>query len=298
MEKVVVTGGAGFIGSHVAEALRARGFDVVVVDNLSTGNKSHILEGAQFIECDINDTSALVAAFKGATTIFHVAAIPGVPVSIRDPEGTYHTNVEGTKSVMRAAEAAGVTRVIFSSSAAVYGNTSIVPTPESAPTAPLSPYGVQKLEAEHVVLSGAVEGVVLRYFNVFGPRQDPHSEYSAVIPLFVKLMREGKEPRIYGSGEITRDYTYVSDVVAANILAATTSEARGCIFNIACGEEVSLAQLVAAINTALGTAIAPSFGPAREGDISRSCADISRAQSVLGYNPQVAFEEGISRTIV
>lgn len=297
---MVVTGGAGFIGSHIAETLIARGYEVVVIDNLSTSTGEHLthIPSALFVHCDINDTEQVADACAGADTIFHVAAIPGVPISIKDPEGTYRSNVEGVRSIMRAAETARVRRVVLSSSAAVYGNTDIVPTSEDVSVSPLSPYASQKYEAESIVLgSEIVEGAVLRYFNVFGERQDPSSQYSAVIPLFIKLIREGKSPMINGSGSITRDYVYVSNIVEANILAATVPEAKGTICNIGCGREISLDQLVAAINESLGTHVVPTQGPTREGDIMRSYADITRARSVLGYEPKVTFEEGIERTI-
>lgn len=303
MTKAVVTGGAGFIGSHLVAALLAKGWDVVIVDNLATGRRENLeaVSGAVFHELDINDTEALAGLFAGAQYVFHVGAIPAVPRSIEDPQGTNRANIDGTLSVLVAAKKAGVQRVIFSSSSSVYGDSPVLPKQEDMTTAPISPYATQKLAGEqymqhfHKLLG--LETVVIRYFNVFGPRQDPKSTYAAVIPLFITLIRDGKTPHINGDGTTTRDFTYVDNVVLGNILAATTPAAAGKLFNIACGAQFSLNDLVAVINTKLGTNVVPEYGPFRPGDVKGSLADISRAKEILGYEPTVSFEEGIERTI-
>ena len=304
MSKVVVTGGAGFLGSHLATGLLDAGYEVVVIDNLATGrisNLDHIKDRIQFLQMDINDTAALTKACEGAEFVFHAAAIPAVPRSIDDPVGTNHANIDGTLSVLMAAKVTGVKRVVYSSSSSVYGDSPVLPKREDMATAPISPYGTQKLAAEQYVMHFNtffnLETVALRYFNVFGPRQDPNSPYSAVIPLFITLMKAGKSPLVHGNGSTTRDFTYVENVVKANILAATVPDARGHIFNIACNEQQSLNALIATIGTALGTNVQPEYGPFRAGDIKDSLADISKAKQILGYEPAVSFEEGIKRTI-
>lgn len=300
--KAVVTGGAGFIGSHLCDGLIRGGFDVVAVDNLATGRESN-LEGvnAEFIRLDINDTDALTKVFSGAEFVFHVAAIPAVPRSIDDPVGTNRANIDGTLSVLMAARSARVRRVIYSSSSSVYGNSPVLPKHEEMPTAPISPYATQKLAGEQYAIHFStifnLETVAIRYFNVFGPRQDPNSTYAAVIPQFITKMRAGEAPVINGDGTTTRDFTYVTNVVHGNILAAETAEANGKIFNIACGARISLNELVDTINAVLGTSIIPVHGPFRAGDIKDSLADISKARTVLGYEVSVPFKEGIERTV-
>jgi nucleoside-diphosphate-sugar epimerase len=301
MQKAVVTGGAGFIGSHLVERLVADGFTVTVVDNLVTGdirNLQEVREKIEFIEADINDAEALAKAFSGATHVFHLAAIPGVPISIKDPEGTRHANLDGTRAVLDAAKKSHVKRVVYSSSAAVYGNTAVIPTPEDSKLAPISPYGAHKVGSEAYMMEfnrDGLETVSLRYFNVFGERQNPNGSYAAVIPHFMSLMEKGEQPVIFGDGTTTRDFTYVGNVVDANVLAAQAAEAKGEIFNIACGEKRSINDLVAVINATLGTHIVPKHGPFREGDIKESFADISKARTILKYQPSVSFEEGIAK---
>lgn len=304
MKKAVVTGGAGFIGSHLSRRLVDDGWKVTIVDDLSTGEKKNIadiLKKVTFAKLDINNTKKLVACMKGADVVFHLAAIPSVPRSIEDPAESHKANIDGTFSVLMAARETKVSRVVYSASSSAYGDTPTLPKVEEMPPNPLSPYGLQKWVGESYTLLFdkffGVEGVALRYFNIYGPHQNPDSPYSAVIPLFIKLMQEGKQPKINGDGSITRDFTYVDDAVEANILAATVPEARGHLFNVARGEQVSLNELVKVINKVLGTSIKPIYGPMRTGDIEHSLADISKAADILGYNPRISLEAGIRRTV-
>jgi UDP-N-acetylglucosamine/UDP-N-acetyl-alpha-D-glucosaminouronate 4-epimerase len=302
-KKFVVTGGAGFIGSHLAEALVKEGAAVTVIDNLATGylsNLEPIRKRIDFIECDINDCSELAQALKGADTLFHLAAIPSVPRSIHAPVPSHEANISGTFRILMAAREARVRRVVYSGSSSAYGDNPAAFKSEEMTPAPKSPYAVQKLTGELYTLQFdshfGVEGVVLRYFNIFGPRQDPDSPYAGVIPLFIKRISAGLRPNINGDGSITRDFTYVDNAVALNIRAALVPEARGQVFNAACGTSFTLNQLVDAINGALGTRVSPTYGPERPGDIRGSRADITRARTTLGYEPLVSFEEGIRRT--
>src|SRR3989344_1035153 len=296
---VVVTGGAGFIGSHIAEALLERGCTVRIIDNVSTGkteNIAGIIDRVDFHEKSILDDAALAAVFHGSDYVFHQGAIPSVPKSVRDPLTSHEVNATGSLKVLLAARDAGVKRVIYAGSSSYYGDTPTLPKHEAMPPNPISPYATQKYMGEAYAqqfhrLYG-LETVVLRYFNIFGPRQDPNSEYSAVIPKFVRTMKGGEQPVIFGDGSATRSYTYISDCVAANVSAAETPEAAGEIFNIASERQTSVNELVAAINRVLGTSIAPLYAEARQGDIMHSVADISKAERVLGYEPKVTLEEG------
>jgi len=303
--KFVVTGGAGFIGSHLVEALINKGAKVTVIDNLATGyigNLDQIRDRIEFIEADINDTADVVRAMRDADTVFHLAAIPSVPRSIDDPVPSHRANIDGTFSVLLAARDAGVRRVVYSGSSSAYGDSPAGLKREELPPAPKSPYALQKLTGELYTLQFdahfGVQGVVLRYFNIFGPRQDPNSPYAGVIALFIKLMKAGRQPRINGDGTITRDFTYVDNAVALNIKAATVPEARGKVFNAACGTSFTLNELVGVINKVLGSSVVPTYGPERAGDIRASQADISRARRILGYHPFISFEDGIRRTIL
>lgn len=302
--KVLITGGGGFIGGHLSESLLGEGADVTVVDNFATGKRANIEKikaHIRLVECDINDTDRITDAMRGVDTVFHLAAIPSVPRSIDEPVPSHRANVDGTFSVLLAAKTAGVRRVVYAGSSSAYGDNPAPRKREDMPWAPKSPYAVQKLTGELYTLQFdahfGVEGAVLRYFNVFGPRQDPASRYAGVIPLFISQIKRGEPPRINGDGSITRDFTYIDNVVDATKRAGIVPEARGKVFNAACGTSFSLMELVAAINGALGTAIAPTHGPERKGDIKASRADISLAQSILGYEPHVSFEEGIRRTV-
>src|SRR3989344_556754 len=288
-EKIaVVTGGAGFIGSHIADALIERGCKVRIIDNLSTGKKeniAHILDRIEFIEDSILSDDALKRAFKDADLVFHQAAVPSVPKSIKDPLTSHEANSTGTLKVLLAARELGVKRVIYSTSSSVYGDTKIFPPPETPPPNPLSPYALQKFTGEKYAtlfykLYG-LETVVLRYFNVFGPRQDPNSEYAAVIPKFIRLLKNGQTPTIFGDGSTSREFTFVTDVVDANIRAADTRAAAGGGFNCAGGKPTSLNQLVEVLQKLLGTNVKPLYQDFRVGDIKDSYADASKAERIL-----------------
>jgi len=302
-KKVIVTGGVGFIGSHLAEELVNRGYHVVILDDLSTGKRENIEallkgEDVEFIQGSITDLRLLQGLFQNVDYVFHQAAIPSVPRSIEAPIASHEANVTGTLNVLLAARDNGVGKVIYASSCAIYGNTQTLPIREDAPTHPLSPYAVTKLAGEYYCqVFHQVYGlptVCLRYFNVYGPRQDPDSQYAAVIPRFISRALKGEPPIIYGDGEQTRDFTFVKDVVEANILM-TVSEATG-IFNFASGGSVSINRLAEAIIEFSGNALGPTHEAPRPGDIRHSLADISRAKS-FGYGLKWSLEEGLKETI-
>jgi nucleoside-diphosphate-sugar epimerase len=303
-KKIVVTGGAGFIGSHIVDALLKEGANVVVIDNLSTGrreNIEHNLEKIKFFETDIVDTGALTEIFQGASAVVHQAAMVSVPRSIEAPMESHNTNSTGTLSVFTAAKNAGVERVVFATSSSVYGNSPTLPKVETMAPNPLSPYAVQKLTGElySKVFNNlfGLKTIGLRYFNVFGPRQNPNSAYAAVIPRFINLIKQGQIPQINGDGEHTRDFTFVENVVNANLLALKTNKGFGEIYNTAANVQISLNTLVKKINEFLGTSIPPQYLPPRAGDIKDSFADINKAKEILGYEVKVDFEEGLKRTI-
>lgn len=302
--RYLVTGGAGFIGSHIAQALVAAGESVRVFDNFATGTEANlrVLGGrAEIVRGDLRDLDAVRAAVAGAEVVFHQAALASVARSVQDPVTTLETNVNGTQHVLLAAREAGVRRVVYASSSSVYGNTPTLPKQEAMPTHPLSPYAVQKLTGE--LLCGVytrlfgLETVALRYFNVFGPRQDPASEYAAVIPRFLCALLEGKPPIIFGDGEQTRDFTYVANVVQANLLAAHAPEAVGHAINIGCGARVSLLEMLRGAGELLGVSVQAEHRAPRAGDVRDSLADITLARQVLGYAPAVPFGEGLARTL-
>jgi UDP-glucose 4-epimerase len=302
--KVLVTGGAGFIGHHLVRALLERGDQVAVIDDLSTGfawRLAPFRDEILFELGSILDPDALDRTIAGAEVVFHQAAIPSVARSILDPRASNVANVDGTIEVMLAATRHGVRRVLLAGSSSVYGVPAELPCRETMRPAPMSPYGSGKLAAEHYVHTiGALHGietVVLRYFNVFGPGQDPSSEYSAVIPRFVTATLEGRRPTVNGDGGVSRDFTYVENVVAANLLAASASSPTGITCNVACGKRYDLLELLEAIGNAAGGRVEPIFGPPRPGDIVHSLADISLARSSFGYEPVVPFDEGIARTV-
>jgi len=305
MSLYLVTGGAGFIGSHLVEELVRRGERVRVFDNLSTGTRANLAPWAgqiEFVEGDIRDAGAVHAAMRDVAFVLHQAALPSVPRSIQDPLTSNAVNVDGTLNVLWAAKDAGVRRVVYASSSSVYGNVDVSPKHEQLAPAPASPYAVSKLAAEYYcrVFAGVygLETVALRYFNVFGPRQDPDSPYAAVIPLFLKRLLKGAAPLINGDGTQTRDFTFVANVVHANLLAcAAPAAASGMAMNAACGGSVSLLGLAAALNRLLNTTIAPQHGPPRAGDVLHSCADIRLARTLIGYAPVCSFEEGLARTV-
>jgi UDP-glucose 4-epimerase len=302
---IVVTGGAGFIGSHLVEALVAEGRRVRVVDDLSTGRRSNLahVEGRyEWVEGDLADFAFARRAVEGAEYVFHQAAVPSVPRSVREPLGSFASGPTATINVLEASRQAGARRVMFAASSSAYGETVELPKVETMIPSPLSPYAAGKLAGEHYVSVYAqtmgLDGVSLRYFNVFGPRQDPSSPYSGVISKFSLAMSQGRRPVIYGDGSQTRDFTYVTNVVAAN-LAAMRHEGplRGAVVNVGTGGRISLLDLVSAINRALGTNLEPTFEPPRDGDVRDSQASTDLARSVLGYEPAVGFEEGLRKTL-
>ncbi len=303
MKRAVVTGGAGFIGSHLVEELLLRGYTVRVVDDVSTGsaeNLKGVADRIEFIPASILDLGALARVFSGANVVFHQAAVPSVPKSVRDPLTSHEANATGTLQVLLAARDTGVQRVVYAASSSYYGDTPVLPQVEDLPPNPLSPYAAQKylgeVYAKQFYSLFGLETVSLRYFNIYGPRQDPNSEYSAVIPKFIKLMKAGERPTIYGDGSASRSFTYVSDAVAANILAAEKEGIAGEVFNVGGLERTNLRELVATINTVLGTSIEPHFAPSRPGDIPHSFADISKAKKILGYVPRHTLIEGLTQT--
>jgi UDP-glucose 4-epimerase len=300
----LVTGGAGFIGHHLVRRLVERGDQVTVLDNFSTGfawRLEPFKEQISIVNGTILDPVALDVAAASCEVIFHEAAIPSVARSVVDPKATNEANVTGTIEVMIAAQRHGVRRVVLAGSSSVYGIPAELPCRETQRPMPRSPYGVSKLAAEHYVLTlGELHGVettVLRYFNVFGPAQDPDSEYSAVIPRFATAVLEGRTPTINGSGEISRDFTYIDNVVEANLLAADASSPSGLTCNIAGGSRYTLLEVLASIGRAAGRRVEPEFGPPRVGDILHSQADISLAAEALGFELRVPFEEGIIKTV-
>ena len=300
----LVTGGAGFIGHHLVRSLLDRGDEVAVIDNLSTGfawRLAPFKDQITFIEGSILDPTALDRAADGCEVIFHEAAIPSVARSVVAPKATNEANVTGTIEVMLAAARQKVRRVVFAGSSSVYGVPAELPCRETLRAAPTSPYGASKLAAEHYINTlGQLHGVetfVLRYFNVFGPGQDPDSEYSAVIPRFATAALEGRPATINGTGEVSRDFTYVDNVVRANLLAARPESPSGLTCNVACGARYSLLELLDAIGTSAGQHVRPIFGPPRPGDILHSQADITLAQKAMGYEPIVSFQEGILSTV-
>ena len=302
--RALVTGGAGFIGHHLVQALLDRGDEVAVIDDCSTGMESRldpVRDWIHFVRGTILDAAALDEAMAGSEVVFHEAAIPSFARSVVAPRASAEANVLGTIEVMLAAARNGVRRVLFAGSSSVYGVPETLPCRETFRAAPTSPYGASKLAAEHFIhtlgqLRG-VETVVLRYFNVFGPGQDPTSEYSAVIPKFIVATLNGTVPTIHGTGEVSRDFTYVENVVRANLLAAEAGRPSGLTCNIACGTSFTLLDLLDTIQTAAGGGLPPVFGPPRPGDILHSLADISLARETLGYEVAVPFLEGIRRTV-
>jgi nucleoside-diphosphate-sugar epimerase len=301
--KYLVTGGAGFIGSHLAEELRRRGDHVRVVDNLSTGKRPNLdhIAGVEFIEGDLADLDVARRAVGGCEYVLHQAAIPSVPRSVKDPITSNRANIDATLNLLVAARDAGVTRVVFAGSSSAYGDTPTLPKREDMPTGPLSPYALQKLVGEQYMqmftkLYG-LETVTIRYFNVFGPRQDPSSPYSGVISLFISALVEGRQPTIYGDGSQTRDFTYVANVVDGVLRASQSPKANGQVINVATGGRVSLNQLFQTLRGLIGSDVEPVYAEPRAGDVRDSQADISRARELLGYEPRVPFEEGLRRTL-
>ncbi|HBN07679.1 MAG TPA: GDP-mannose 4,6-dehydratase [Cyanobacteria bacterium UBA8530] len=303
--RVLITGGAGFIGSHSAEVLRARGIELTVLDNLSTGhldNLSSLGGRFRFLEGDVRDPEALNSAMEGCQAVLHLAALVSVPESIRSPLLAHAINATGTLNVLEAARAQGIKRVVLASSAAVYGENQNLPLGEGEAAQSLSPYAAQKYLGEvYASIYSHLQGmspVCLRYFNVFGPRQDPASPYSGVLSLFIEALVQGKKATIFGDGGATRDFVYVEDVALANLLAILAPESsEPLIFNVGTGKRTSILQAFEAVREAAGVQATPAFAPPREGDIVHSCADIGRARASLGYHPRFSFSEGITRTV-
>jgi nucleoside-diphosphate-sugar epimerase len=307
MAHFLVTGGAGFIGSNLSHAIVARGDSVRILDNFATGREENIADlvekkQVELIRGDITDGETVARAVKGIDYVLHQAAIPSVPRSIEDPLGGDLVNVHGTVTLLHAAQKAGVKRVVFAASSSAYGEK----TPGEAKVetmipAPLSPYAAAKLASEYYLQafyhSYGLETVALRYFNIFGPRQDPKSQYAAVIPNFVTAALHGRPATIYGDGQTSRDFCFVENAVEANLLACTAKGAEGQVFNIACGESTSLLQVIDVIAGIVGKRVAPIHEPPRTGDIKHSLADIGKARSILGYTGKIKFAEGIERTI-
>ncbi len=303
MAKVLVTGGAGFIGSNVVRGLIERGDSVRVLDNFSTGNRAN-LEGldVEIVEGELRSYERVHNAVRGTEVVYHLGALGSVPRSVQDPLTSSAVNVEGTLNVLLAARDEGVRRVVFSSSSSVYGAKNARPMDESLPADPISPYGVAKLAAERYCVSfsrvyESFETVVLRYFNVFGPRQSPFSQYAAMVPLFITAIAAGKPVTVYGDGEQSRDFTYVANVVDATVRAAHADGASGRIFNVAAGSPASVNDVAEAIGRILDKPVDRTFAPPRPGDIRDSWADVGAAKDILGYTPSVDLEQGLRRTI-
>jgi nucleoside-diphosphate-sugar epimerase len=303
MAHYLVTGGAGFIGSHLAEELLRRGEKVRVVDNLVTGKRQNLayLREAEFIQGDLADVDVARRSVAGVDYVLHQAAIPSVPRSVEDPLTSNRANIDASLNLLVAARDARVKRVVYAGSSSAYGDTPTLPKVETMATAPLSPYALQKLVVEQYAqmftrLYG-LETVTIRYFNVFGPRQDPSSPYSGVISLFISALCDGRAPTIYGDGEHTRDFTYVANVVDGVLCACHAQGASGEVINVATGGRVSLNQLFRTLRALVGANVEPKYAAPRAGDVRDSQADISKARRILGYEPTVSFEEGLARTV-
>jgi nucleoside-diphosphate-sugar epimerase len=305
MTTFLVTGGAGFIGSSLAEALLAQGDTVRILDDFSSGRRSNVeaLSGKlDLVEGSIVDEKTVSAAMQGVEIVFHEAAIPSVPRSVERPQASMLANVQGTTVVLDVARRSGVRRVVFAASSSAYGDTPTLPKIETMTAQPKSPYAISKLTCELLMRSFAelygIETLSLRYFNVFGPRQDPTSQYAAVIPNFVTAALAGEKPTVFGDGEQTRDFCFIENVVRANILAATTKKKlSGEVVNIACSERISLNQLLGIIGELAGKKVEATYAPARAGDVRDSLASIDAARNLIGYDPKVDVREGLKRTI-
>jgi nucleoside-diphosphate-sugar epimerase len=301
--KALVTGGGGFIGSHLVERLLRDDHEVRVLDNFSTGRRENILDlpDVELIEGDVQSYERAHTAVRGCDVVFHQAALPSVPRSVQDPLTTNASNVTGTLNVLLSARDSDVQRVIFASSSSVYGANPALPKAEDLPVVPISPYAVSKLAGEGYCRSFwevyGLETVALRYFNVFGPRQDPRSQYSAVIPKFITAFLSGAQPTVYGDGNQTRDFTYVGNVVDGTVRAMLAENVAGKTFNIACGEQVSVNRLLEELGRLTGVAVEPRYVDPRPGEVVHSHADISRAGRELGYRPTITLDEGLRLTI-
>ncbi len=302
MTSYLVTGGAGFIGSNLARALRQRGAEVRVLDNFATGREETLVDAdVELIRGDVRDAATVRGALKGVDYVLHQAALPSVPRSIESPIETDDVNTHGTLVVLDESRRAGVKRVVFAASSSAYGETPTLPKVETMIPDPISPYAASKLAAEHYLkvfhVCYGLETVALRYFNVFGPFQDPASQYAAVVPRFVTAALAGRAPVIYGDGGQSRDFCHIENAIHANLLACTAPGAAGHVFNIACGVRTTLLDVIAQLEGILGKKITPVHEPGRAGDVRHSLADIERARTVLGYEPQVSFADGLARTV-
>ena len=302
--RALVTGGGGFIGGHLTERLLGDGWQVRVLDDFSSGRESNLAAVASDIELvrgDLRDEDTVARAIEGVEVVFHQAAVPSVPRSVAEPLRTHSVNVDGTLGLLERCRHGDVRRVVYAASSSAYGNTAVLPKVETMPASPLSPYALQKYSGEvycrlYHELYG-LETVALRYFNVYGPRQDPKSQYAAVIPNFITACLQGTPPRVHGDGEQTRDFTCVLDAVNANVLAADAPKASGSVCNVAAGGRISLNQLLAEIRRQTGAEVEPIHDPSREGDVRDSQASLERASELLGYEPRVGIEEGLALTI-
>ncbi len=304
MNRYLVTGGAGFIGSNICRKLVQEGCFVRVVDNLLTGKKKNldgVLDKIEFIEADMGDINVARAAMKDIDVVLHQGAVPSVPRSVADPATTHRHCVDATFTLLLAAKENKVKRFVYAASSSAYGDTPTLPKIESMPTNPLSPYAAAKLFGEYYcsVFSKVygLETIALRYFNVFGPYQDPTSQYAAAIPAFVTKILKNESPTVYGDGEQTRDFTYIDNVIHANLLAARAKSVNGQVVNIACGQRISVNQIIGLINQILGRNVPIQYQPTRAGDVKHSLASIDQAKVVIGYQPVVLFEEGLQKAI-
>jgi nucleoside-diphosphate-sugar epimerase len=304
VSRVLVTGGAGFIGSNLVAALLERGDEVRVLDNFSTGSRANLASlgrEVEVVEGDLRSYERVHTAVRRTEVVFHQGALGSVPRSVQDPLSSTAVNVEGTLNVLLAARDEGIRRVVAASSSSVYGDGGSFPRVETQAPNPISPYAVAKLAAERFCVSFTrvygIETVALRYFNVFGPRQDPSSQYAAVVPRFIRAVADGRPVTVHGDGEQSRDFTYVENVVRANLLAADAADAAGRVLNIAAGGSETVNALADTIGRLLGRPVEKTYGPAQPGDVRESWADVSAARATIGYAPEVGFEEGLGRTI-
>jgi UDP-glucose 4-epimerase len=304
MEKFLVTGGAGFIGSNICKRLVSQGCFVRVVDNLITGKKSNlaeVIDKIEFVQADMGDSEVAQSAMKNIDVVLHQGALPSVPVSIDNPAATHKHCVDATFTLLLAARDAGIKRFVYAASSSAYGDAPTSPKVETMPASPLSPYAVAKLTGEYYCsvfcrIFG-LETISLRYFNVFGPQQDPTSQYAAAIPAFVTSILKGQPPTVYGDGEQSRDFTYIDNVIDANLLAARAKRTNGEVINIACGRAVTVNEIIDMINKLLGKNIKPRYAAPRPGDVKHSLADITAAKKLIGFTPSIQFEDGLRKAI-
>ncbi|MHC4587542.1 MAG: SDR family oxidoreductase [Planctomycetota bacterium] len=304
MNKFLVTGGAGFIGSNICKELISQGCFVRIVDNLLTGKKSNlssIIDKVDFIEADMGDAEVAQSAMKDIDVVLHQGALPSVPLSVDNPEPTHRHCVDATFTLLVAARDAGVKRFVYAASSSAYGDTPTLPKVETMKPMPLSPYAVAKLVGEYYCSVFyqvfGLETISLRYFNVFGPQQDPKNQYAAAIPAFVTAILKNEPPTIYGDGQQSRDFTYIENVVQANLLAARAKQTKGEVINIACGLAVTVNEIIAMINDATGNNVKPNYTDQRPGDVKHSLADITLAEKIIGFKPKVPFSEGLQKAI-